>query len=60
MKQLKHEAVDMDKYRNQWIAFVRGKIVASGGTMQEVEKKARRFSKRPEYFKVPSDPLMIL
>ena len=45
---------DEDKFAGEYIAIVKGKIVAHGKNPENVFKEAKKFTARPLFTKVPS------
>lgn len=52
--------VDLNKYRDEWIAFADGKIIAHGRDLKEVSRKAEKVSKHPIYEKIPSHDTLVV
>ncbi len=56
----KFELIDMTKYRGEWIAFVKGKIVSHGKVLKEVIAQARKLDDEPIIDKVPEHNTLIV
>lgn len=60
MTTYKFQRVDLNKYRDEWVAFVNGKIIAHGKDLMAVSHKAERISKHPIYEKIPSHDTLVV
>ena len=59
-KTYKLELVDTKKYKGEWIAFVKGKIVSHGKVLKDVIEKAKKIGNDPIIDKVPEQDILVL
>jgi len=51
---------NVKKYMGEWIAWYKGKIITSGKTLDEVEKKAGDKKRKVFYGQVPKEDYIIV
>ena len=54
------KALDLDKYRGEWIALAKEKIIAHGRDLNKVANKAEKITKKPVFEKIPESEVMVL
>lgn len=57
---MNRKVLDLDKYRGEWIALVKDKMVAHGKDLNKVAEKAKKENKKPVFEKIPESGVMVL